>query len=106
CFVLSVLLPRRSTLLPYTSLFRSFIPMSGDEKGPPVRAALVVLASRDQTTGCGFSTSASAICPWPTPVEWNSTPTYVFVSPEVRSEEHTSELQSREILVCRLLLEK
>src|SRR5690606_39981142 len=30
----------------------------------------------------------------------------LFIGPEVRSEEHTSELQSRENLVCRLLLEK
>src|SRR3712207_6946790 len=62
--------PPRSTLFPYTTLFRS-----------PVRAA----RSSWSVQGTG-SRSARA---------WAS-----------RSEEHTSELQSRQYLVCRLLLEK
>src|SRR5207249_5529524 len=62
--------PPRSTLFPYTTLFRSL----GDDAD--VRAA-APLAVRDQVE----------------PGEW-------------RSEEHTSELQSRFDLVCRLLLEK
>src|SRR5690606_39692714 len=41
------------------------------------------------------------------PSSINSQPwRFIFVSDEERSEEHTSELQSRENLVCRLLLEK
>src|SRR3712207_9074499 len=41
-------------------------------------------------------TTSSPMCRWP------ATPTW----PATRSEEHTSELQSRQYLVCRLLLEK
>src|SRR2546421_5993035 len=65
--------PPRSTLFPYTTLFRS----SG-------RQSRCRRRSRSRT-GCG-STRRSAASP--------------------RSEEHTSELQSRSDLVCRLLLEK
>src|SRR5436309_6307308 len=65
--------PPRSTLFPYTTLFRSLLPM-----GCEISQRLV---SFDQV-----------LCIANEPVE--------------RSEEHTSELQSRENLVCRLLLEK
>src|SRR3712207_8509721 len=76
--------PPRSTLFPYTTLFRS---VAGSN-------ALV-------TTG-GANTLRGALT------------AVVFVPPSVeltddtvaRSEEHTSELQSRQYLVCRLLLEK
>src|SRR5438874_7316376 len=71
--------PPRSTLFPYTTLFRS-VP------GPlPSRA--VSAALRRGNPGCGPDPSAIA-------------------HPPDRSEEHTSELQSRRDLVCRLLLEK
>src|SRR2546426_3812809 len=76
--------PPRSTLFPYTTLFRS-IPI-GDPLDPTLRTFGV------------FSTV------------WNfqtGTPTYAFfVGTSMRSEEHTSELQSPCNLVCRLLLEK
>src|SRR5690606_41655093 len=64
--------PPRSTLFPYTTLFRS--------------------SSLDQ----------------PSPGAWDSKSAAARISParSRRSEEHTSELQSRENLVCRLLLEK
>src|SRR5258707_8184600 len=65
--------PPRSTLFPYTTLFRSWR-----------RFACSVSASR---AGHG---SRSAI----------------LMRKSLRSEEHTSELQSRQYLVCRLLLEK
>src|SRR3712207_7365702 len=68
--------PPRSTLFPYTTLFRSRVPghpamstTSRPEMSTPSSRALVVARAR-------------------------------------RSEEHTSELQSRQYLVCRLLLEK
>src|SRR5205809_5795338 len=65
--------PPRSTLFPYTTLFRS------------VRAFLRV---------------ADALAPAPLKFYW-------MIRPHAqRSEEHTSELQSRLHLVCRLLLEK
>src|SRR2546429_3030530 len=68
--------PPRSTLFPYTTLFRS----AGD---------LTPAASDDFPN-------------WPDPEPDEEPP----VAPPQRSEEHTSELQSRLHLVCRLLLEK
>src|SRR5690242_21169187 len=70
--------PPRSTLFPYTTLFRS----------SPSSAALTSPCRRAATTTAGICT--------PTPVP----------APSARSEEHTSELQSHVNLVCRLLLEK
>src|SRR6202051_5321268 len=67
-FFLMIRRPPRSTLFPYTTLFRS------------------ICFPRNATT----TTSA-----WPRRKRWRT-----------RSEEHTSELQSHEHLVCRLLLEK
>src|SRR3712207_8577375 len=93
--------PPRSTLFPYTTLFRSVDEVTGrvalgrvvggdpqvlgGEGGPPVDGAVRVgqqcrLPLRQQRVGDGLT--------------------------QARSEEHTSELQSRQYLVCRLLLEK
>src|SRR5436309_11882124 len=72
-FFLMIRRPPRSTLFPYTTLFRSF--------GAPVSQERV-------QAGRGAASATAA-------------PTR-----RGRSEEHTSELQSRENLVCRLLLEK
>src|SRR5215208_7617432 len=73
-FFLMIRRPPRSTLFPYTTLFRSRAPTS-------------VPSSSDGCAGRGRRRSGAAgSCP--------------------RSEEHTSELQSRGHLVCRLLLEK
>src|SRR3712207_7699855 len=80
-FFLMIRRPPRSTLFPYTTLFRSQGIEPGDfwpEIGIPVR-----LSARTEI-----------------PEEWAGLPV------ELRSEEHTSELQSRQYLVCRLLLEK
>src|SRR5215203_7018913 len=68
-FFLMIRRPPRSTLFPYTTLFRS------DPR----------LHEFSELTG---------------------SPTAEFVEQEIRSEEHTSELQSRQYLVCRLLLDK
>src|SRR3712207_7298196 len=86
--------PPRSTLFPYTTLFRS--------EGIPVR-----LSGQDSARGT-FSQRHSHIIDQTT--EERYTPLN-HLRPgqahyEVRSEEHTSELQSRQYLVCRLLLEK
>src|SRR5439155_9260369 len=76
-FFLMIRRPPRSTLFPYTTLFRSIYFTKGGFRrgargGPPT------------TAGTGGTAAG----------------------PPVRSEEHTSELQSRGHLVCRLLLEK
>src|SRR2546422_10211423 len=77
-FFLMIRRPPRSTLFPYTTLFRSL----GDRAGG---AADAEKSARHLLTGANF-------CKRPV-LGW-------------RSEEHTSELQSRLHLVCRLLLEK
>src|SRR3989442_7621017 len=79
--------PPRSTLFPYTTLFRS--PLT-TPKGRSMR-----LAPR----ACWLLVFPMSLA--------SQTPTdTVKLNPVVRSEEHTSELQSRPHLVCRLLLEK
>src|SRR2546427_7584199 len=86
--------PPRSTLFPYTTLFRSHRP-PGPAPGrprPPGPAAAAVAGA-----GC-----SAARHPRPAPPIG-----CVLAAPcGPRSEEHTSELQSQSNLVCRLLLEK
>src|SRR5438874_10550057 len=72
--------PPRSTLFPYTTLFRSNLAADFLQMQQTLRT--------DSTMGCTGRVSCLSYC--------SST----------RSEEHTSELQSRRDLVCRLLLEK
>src|SRR2546427_5087218 len=83
--------PPRSTLFPYTTLFRSFVPLqlvpqSGAGGGRRDRG------HRSHEPGGGARAGRRA------PEE--------ISGEEDRSEEHTSELQSQSNLVCRLLLEK
>src|SRR5258708_24289080 len=75
--------PPRSTLFPYTTLFRSISSIYAQHK------ALTVMLSTALPQGLG-----------PFPDIWHN----LLLIP--RSEEHTSELQSPDHLVCRLLLEK
>src|SRR3712207_9023182 len=81
-FFLMIRRPPRSTLFPYTTLFRS----------PTVIGPCV--------------TRAHCVCALRAPSDTRITSSGVSVSALRRSEEHTSELQSRQYLVCRLLLEK
>src|SRR3712207_7885090 len=87
-FFLMIRRPPRSTLFPYTTLFRSVTegsaqkPSAGATGMPAGRTAEMMRCSRLMSWADGSS------------------------SPRGRSEEHTSELQSRQYLVCRLLLEK
>src|SRR3712207_8097999 len=90
-FFLMIRRPPRSTLFPYTTLFRSlgkgaFSALREDPDNifdqPRYKRAPILIAG--DNFGCGSSREHA---PW-------------------RSEEHTSELQSRQYLVCRLLLEK
>src|SRR3712207_8725367 len=72
--------------------------------------ALPILAGRRARRACRRSSAPCRRCPSrgrpasPSPVA--SAATRCSASPPARSEEHTSELQSRQYLVCRLLLEK
>src|SRR5437870_7773267 len=81
--------PPRSTLFPYTTLFRSPAKkVLRQERSIAGRSNLPALKSGQATLGVPSPTAGAA-------------PSVVG-----RSEEHTSELQSRGHLVCRLLLEK
>src|SRR3712207_8050185 len=87
--------PPRSTLFPYTTLFRSEVHLRRDRpEGVDRRPDGEDAAGRrrdgvhGRRGGAGVGSGA------------------VQVPRAVRSEEHTSELQSRQYLVCRLLLEK
>src|SRR3712207_7137487 len=100
-FFLMIRLPPRSTLFPYTTLFRSshcvavaagtsgtgrrdeLPPSTRTPRGPATGRAV----ARNQQLSLGAGTN-------------------VFAGTGERSEEHTSELQSRQYLVCRLLLDK
>src|SRR3712207_7606894 len=84
--------PPRSTLFPYTTLFRSF------REARPARTATTTrlrAAARRHGVVAVPQKRVSCLCRLTFGSTWQS-----------RSEEHTSELQSRQYLVCRLLLEK
>src|SRR5438270_3942432 len=81
--------PPRSTLFPYTTLFRSAL--------CPIPADLLILADAPQTVGVPFLSLQIIL---------SFARKHGSRSPCFRSEEHTSELQSQSNLVCRLLLEK
>src|SRR2546430_13656753 len=83
-FFLMIRRPPRSTLFPYTTLFRSSPPVMRSSMSP-------MLQTKDRGKG-GASTQPSRV--------------FTCRPPTSRSEEHTSELQSQSNLVCRLLLEK
>src|SRR3712207_7864888 len=91
--------PPRSTLFPYTTLFRSDARevRLRDLRGERVRlgAADRAGAGRVPTDGLGVSAVAA-----------DDDGAVTGAVRAHRSEEHTSELQSRQYLVCRLLLEK
>src|SRR3712207_8280584 len=89
--------PPRSTLFPYTTLFRSSLTVWFTEE------AVAAWAAEPRTTR-GGQPHYSALA-----IETALTLRAVFrlaLRQTERSEEHTSELQSRQYLVCRLLLEK
>src|SRR3712207_7528683 len=84
--------PPRSTLFPYTTLFRS-----------PSIANSFMRSSKmsSQVSGSSKVGKPARVC---TLLKYSSA--LASVVEVLRSEEHTSELQSRQYLVCRLLLEK
>src|SRR5207253_10329436 len=96
--------PPRSTLFPYTTLFRSMLTFSAGasgtdaDSGTAVQPAAVTAPTVQVQAPGALSATASAM-----PARVSAGLQQVSL---VRSEEHTSELQSRGHLVCRLLLEK
>src|SRR3712207_7137012 len=90
--------PPRSTLFPYTTLFRSRYAPRGRRRPHPRHPALTDVLSR---RALGRATLARQLLLDRVPM-----PVAAALEHLVRSEEHTSELQSRQYLVCRLLLEK
>src|SRR2546428_10331558 len=88
--------PPRSTLFPYTTLFRSNPATPGPTASRPPATRLDQVADSLATAVRGFSDRAALF-------DRRQLACDVLAR---RSEEHTSELQSRSDLVCRLLLEK
>src|SRR5258707_2896752 len=81
--------PPRSTLFPYTTLFRSRR-----------------VAERDRARGAAVHDLVDALARRPEGLQPGGDESAARSAGGRRSEEHTSELQSRQYLVCRLLLEK
>src|SRR2546430_12459739 len=91
--------PPRSTLFPYTTLFRSL----GHDRAEDHAVEIVVVVRRDDVG----SAPGQVLEPVDGEVEDAlEEPAHRRAEQAVRSEEHTSELQSQSNLVCRLLLEK
>src|SRR3712207_8945976 len=93
-FCLMIRRPPRSTLFPYTTLFRS-----------ARRKTATPSTSRSRTTASASRPRTSRASTTPSSRRRASGAARASGSPS-RSEEHTSELQSRQHLVCCLLLEK
>src|SRR3712207_7703759 len=93
--------PPRSTLFPYTTLFRSRERLRDGQSPEEIRAYFVSRYGR----GILLKPEAGGVAGlvWALPVALGLAAVGGLVT---RSEEHTSELQSRQYLVCRLLLEK
>src|SRR3712207_8276047 len=90
--------PPRSTLFPYTTLFRSGRLRQRDAAAHPLQRAR-------RMNACIVAVGSELLTPFR--VDTNSLViTERLNAAGIRSEEHTSELQSRQYLVCRLLLEK
>src|SRR3712207_8269030 len=98
--------PPRSTLFPYTTLFRSDIeignPVHGVEHFEDGEAAAIAAVENMVRSRIGDQLFEGMDMRIGEVADMN----IVADAGAVRSEEHTSELQSRQYLVCRLLLEK
>src|SRR5690606_41781682 len=88
---------------PYTTLFRSLeVPQCGYCQSGQIMAAAALLATTPNPSDDDIDAAMTNICRCGT---YQRIRAAIHLAAE-RSEEHTSELQSRENLVCRLLLEK
>src|SRR3712207_8415275 len=99
-FFLMIRRPPRSTLFPYTTLFRSAATVYNHRGLWRFNPTAYYLLS---TACCPMLLSLDAI---PLTEPRAGVGHYTYELARARSEEHTSELQSRQYLVCRLLLEK
>src|SRR3712207_8817115 len=95
-FFLMIRRPPRSTLFPYTTLFRSLEAVPSGRRRHDRRDRRARHPGRQVRRREGRAMTA----PSENPADLDR------ANPEARLEEHTSELQSRQYLVCRLLLEK
>src|SRR5690554_7759148 len=96
-----LLQPPISTLFPYTTLFRSRL------TGGPANSSCLQNTEQMGEGWSDFFGALLTIQPGDVAADPRAVGTYLFgQGPGGRSEEHTSELQSRPHLVCRLLLEK
>src|SRR3712207_7070898 len=93
-FFLMIRRPPRSTLFPYTTLFRSLMALR------EAKAQGVMTIALCNVLGSTIAREADRV------IYTLAGPEISVASTKARSEEHTSELQSRQYLVCRLLLEK
>src|SRR3712207_9388198 len=93
CFFLMIRRPPRSTLFPYTTLFRS-------RWDPRMKIAVTGSIATDHLMHFPGRFAEQLLADQLHKVSLS------FLVDDLRSEEHTSELQSRQYLVCRLLLEK
>src|SRR3712207_8449722 len=98
--------PTRSTLVPYTTLFRSEVALQGLEVGEralrrheeqPHEPAGGVVDEDEERARVGAILEPAVLA---------AVDLHELAQGLARSEEHTSELQSRQYIVCRLLLEK
>src|SRR3712207_7697572 len=95
--------PPRSTLFPYTTLFRSkLIPEGGFLEGHLYPTLTQDVGERNGVEGLHVNTLAHLVDLF----QGRAGVAGAECGLGMRSEEHTSELQSRQYLVCRLLLEK
>src|SRR5690606_39444005 len=98
--------PPRSTPLPYTTLFRSPVDPTNQElwdavkNVPDPEVPVLTIEDLGILRGAELVDGKPVVTITPT---YSGCPAMETISADVRSEEHTSELQSRENLVCRLL---
>src|SRR3712207_8490328 len=95
--------PPRSTLFPYTTLFRSYMSFLDNLESTlkNLEGATEKDSRKDRQRAQQERSEARASAPFVEELKKGP-----FANEFLRSEEHTSELQSRQYLVCRLLLEK
>src|SRR5260221_3508260 len=102
--------PPRSTLFPYTTLFRSGMALSGRRKDGsefPVEVGLGFVKTDEGVLGLGLVTDITVLTRDRKSTRLNSSHTVISYAVFcLRKEEHTSELQSHSEIVCQLLLDK